>query len=89
MRHAGLAVIALVATTGVALAQQDQKLVPAQDAQAVILTGTAEVTRDDVSQSKGVDGFHLKMASVADVDLNGDGYVSFDELMRFDITKDF
>ena len=76
MRPLFAAALALTATTGAALAQEGQGTYKPLSETVVQVSGQDETVRRDAARSahKGFRGLHLPKASVADVDLNGDGY---------------
>lgn len=89
MRCHSLAAFALIASTGIAAAQEAREHI-STPADFVRTAGASEpAQRDRPRSASGFAGVDLRQATVADVDLNGDGYISFDELLRFDVTKDF
>ena len=78
-----MAALGLALTSGAAIAEQSA-LAPLTDV-AQLTSSTEEVKRDKTKSLKGFGDVDLKAASVADVDANGDGQVSFEELLAFDI----
>lgn len=84
-----LTVLLLTATAGFATAQETRE-VSGPQFEVALTSSKSEDVRRGIHQNKGgFAGVKLRAAHVADVDLNGDGYISFDELLRFDVTKDF
>lgn len=89
MRKYLLAFIVLAATCGAVSAQEAELAASAEGTVAHVKATEASVQRREPGPKEGLPGLRLRMATVADVDLNGDGRIGFDELLRFDVTKDF
>ncbi len=82
MRFHVFLIVAILGGAGGALA--DQGTFTPTDI-AVQSSGESEnVRRDAARASKGFKGVQLEKATVADVDANGDGHISFEELFYFD-----
>lgn len=84
-----LAVLLLTGTADLAVAQDVREVSGPVFEAALTSSETEDVRREKHQNAGGFAGVHLRAAQVADVDLNGDGHISFDELLRFDVTKDF
>ncbi len=78
MRNA-LFILALVASATAAAADQT-----ARSSFAPLVEVSEEVGRKASKIVKSVEGAELKPAGVSDIDLNGDGHISFEELARFE-----
>lgn len=83
MRPHVLAITALALGAGAAVAEQST-FAPLTDA-VQISSAPEEVRRDKARALKAFGDVDLKAASVADVDANGDGHISFEELLKFDV----
>ena len=84
-----LAVLLLTTTAGFASAQEAREVSDPLFEVAFTFSETQDLRREKHQNTGGFAGAHLRAAHVADVDLNSDGHISFDELLRFDVTKDF
>lgn len=82
MRVHILALLVLAASAGAVVAEQSN-FAPITDA-VQISDATEKVRRDKARALKSFGDVDLKQASVADVDANKDGRISFEELLRFD-----
>lgn len=89
MMRVFVALAFVIASSGAVLAEGEV----VAGSQAVTPTGwpadgeTVQRRANEADRTAG--GLQLRMATVKDVDLDGDGIVSFDELERFDFSKDF
>lgn len=82
MRSYVLAIFALAISASAALAEQST-FAPLSN--VVQISDAEDVTRDRSRILKGFGDVDLKAATVSDVDANGDGQISFQELMKFDL----
>ena len=84
-----LALVLLIGTGGMTSAQETGAVSEPMLKASLAVSDTEDVRREKHHNPGGFAGAHLRTAQIADVDLNGDGHISFDELLRFDVTKDF
>jgi len=83
MRLPVLASLVFAASAGTAMAEQST-FAPITD--AVQTASDAEsVKRDKARALKAFGDVDLKHATITDVDANGDGHISFEELQNFDL----
>lgn len=89
MNPAFFAVVLSTALTSAAVAQESQSQFEPVPKNVIVPSPDHEGVRRDAGPSRAFQGVALRKATVADIDLNGNGHVSFEELLRFDVKKDF
>lgn len=90
VRFITLSVAVFIALAGGTWAQEGRASYEPLIAETVAATSDAEGVRREAGRTgKIIKGLELRPATVADIDLNGDGHISFEELFRFDVKKDF
>ena len=89
MKSALIAIAVFSALSGAAIAQESQSSSKQVSEKRVVPLAVREHVRRDTGHNRAVQGVALRKATVADIDLNGDGHVSFEELFRFDVKQDF
>lgn len=89
MKTAVFAALTLVLSVGLAAAKSDDASPAVLNDKALVTTADADTVQRAKPKPRGFTPVYLPKATVADVDLNKDGHISFDELLRHDVTHDF